>query len=280
MSKSILLGINTDEVLLQELAESTGCELGDWPIKYLGLPLGGNPPRIEFWDPVVSKVAKRLDGWKKAFLSRGGRLTLIQSVLQALPTYYLSLFKAPIGVLHSIEKIMRDFLWDGGDMVGGEHLVDWEVVCCAKDRGGLGIGNLGKRNKALLMKWLGRFPKEERSLWHKVIKSNFGLKPNLWDTKEDYKGTFRSPWKAISSLYTEFHQMVVFKVGNGNKIRFWEDVWVGENSLQALFPSLFRLSSLKSRPISEFFVQSSLSLGDNRSWNLHFTRNLLDREIY
>ena len=62
LSKSILLGINTDEVLLQELAVSTGCELGDWPIKYLGLPLGGNPRRIDFWDPVVSKVARRLDG--------------------------------------------------------------------------------------------------------------------------------------------------------------------------------------------------------------------------
>ena len=124
LTKSTLLGINTDEVLLQELAESTGCELGDWPIKYSGLPLGGNPRQIDFWDPLVNKVAKRLDGWKKAFLSRGGRLTLIHSVSQALPIYYLSLFKAPIDVIHSMEKIMRDFLWDGGDMVGGDHLVD------------------------------------------------------------------------------------------------------------------------------------------------------------
>ena len=37
-------------------------------------------------------------------------------------------------------------------MVGGDHLVEWEGVCLAKDRGRLGIGNLGKRNKALLMK--------------------------------------------------------------------------------------------------------------------------------
>ena len=74
---------------------------------------------------------------KKLSYLEGGRLTLIHSVLQALPIYYLSLFKAPVGVIHSMEKIMRDFLWDGGDMVGGEHLVDWEVVCRAKDRGGL-----------------------------------------------------------------------------------------------------------------------------------------------
>ena len=279
LSKSILLGINTDVTLLHQLADLSGCEIGDWPIKYLGLPLGGNPRRIDFWDPVVTKVAKRLDSWKKAFLSRGGRLTLIHSVLTALPTYYLSIFKAPIGVLHSIEKIMRDFLWDGGDMVGGEHLVAWEVVCLAKERGGLGIGNLEKRNKALLFKWLWRFPKEDRSLWHKVVKSIFGLHPNLWDTKVVDRVTFRSPWKAISSLYKDFHQLVSFKVGNGNKVRFWEDVWVGENSLKAMFPSLFRLSTLKSRPISEFYNLASLPPEGNACWNLHFTRNLLDREI-
>ena len=47
--------------------------------------------------------------------------------------------------------------------------------------------------------------------------------------------------------------MVSFKVGNKNKVRFWEDNWLGENSLEALFPSLFRISSHKSRPISDFW---------------------------
>ena len=152
MRKSTLLGINTDVDLLQNLAALSVCELGDWPIKYLGLPLEGNPRKIDFWDPVVTNVAKRLDGWKKAFLSRGGRLTLIHFVLSAIPIYYLSLFKASISMLNSMEKLMRDFLWEGGNLVGGEHLLDWDVVCLAKDKGGLGIGNLEKRNKALLMK--------------------------------------------------------------------------------------------------------------------------------
>ena len=69
------------------LADSVGCEMGTWPTKYLGMPLGGNPCSGTFWDPVLSKVAKRLDGWKRAFLSKGGRLTLIEAVLYAIPTY-------------------------------------------------------------------------------------------------------------------------------------------------------------------------------------------------
>ena len=54
---------------------------------------------------------------------------------------------------------------------------------------------------------------------------------------------------------------------------------MGENSLEAMFASLFRLSSLKSRPISEFYNHSSLSMGGSTTWNLHFSRGLLDREI-
>ena len=124
LNKSTILGINTDPIILQELATLSSCEIGELPIKYLGIPLGGNPRKIDFWDPVLTKIAKRLDGWKKAFLSSGGRLTLIHFVLDSIPIYYLSLFKSPISVINSMEKIMRDFLWDGGDLVGGDHLVD------------------------------------------------------------------------------------------------------------------------------------------------------------
>ena len=68
LRKSIILGINTDGDLLHNLSTLSGCEVGVWPIRYLGLPLGGNSRKIDFWEPVVNKVAKRLDGWKKTSL--------------------------------------------------------------------------------------------------------------------------------------------------------------------------------------------------------------------
>ena len=98
-------------------------EVGVWPITYLGLQLRGNPRSRAFWDPIINKVTKRLDGWKKAFLSKRGRLTLIEAVLSAIPTYYFSLFRLPSGVSKELEKIMRNFLWKGADGDGGDHLV-------------------------------------------------------------------------------------------------------------------------------------------------------------
>ena len=128
------------------------------------MPLGGNPCSTTFWEPVITKVAKRLDGWKKAFLSNGGRLTLIEVVLSAIPTYFLSLFRMLLKVINEIEKMMRNFLWKGVDGVGGDHLVKWKLVARAKIKGGLGIGRIKEKNKALLFKWLWRFPLEQESM--------------------------------------------------------------------------------------------------------------------
>ena len=50
--------------------------VGTRPREYLGLPLGDNSGYLVFWDPVVEKLEKRLAGWKRAFLSKGKKLTL------------------------------------------------------------------------------------------------------------------------------------------------------------------------------------------------------------
>ncbi|KAL5538425.1 hypothetical protein UlMin_043523 [Ulmus minor] len=173
-------------------------------MKYLGLPLGGNPNSTEFWNPVVEKVGKRLDGWKKSVLSKGGRLTMIQSVLSSIPIYFMSLFKLPNGVAALLEKMMRQFLWDKEVGGKGKSLVDWKLVCSPKESGGLGIGNLLIRNKALLGKWLWRFPLEQHTLWAAVIRSKYGLNREGWDTNLVTVGSFRSPWKFIAQGTSNF----------------------------------------------------------------------------
>ena len=50
-------------------------------------------------------------------------MTLIKSTLSSLPTYFLSLFPIPAGVAHRLEKIQRDFLWNGMGEETKFHLV-------------------------------------------------------------------------------------------------------------------------------------------------------------
>ncbi|KAH9734302.1 reverse transcriptase domain-containing protein [Citrus sinensis] len=172
LRKSSIVGINFQDQKLIDLASSVGCEIGNWPLKYLGLPLGGNCGKADFWAPVLEKVERRLDGWKKACLSKGGRLTLIQSVLSSLCSYFMSLFQIPVSVAKRIEEAMRDFLWEGIGEGKKDHLVSWRVVSQPQSKGGLGLGNIINRNKALLGKWLWRFPLEVNSLWYCVLKTS------------------------------------------------------------------------------------------------------------
>ena len=98
-----------------------------------------------FWDPVIERISRRLDGWQKAYLSFGGRITLIQSCLKHMPCYFLSLFKIPASVAAKIERMQREFLWSGVGEGKRDHLVNWDVVCKPKSRGVLSFKPLAYR---------------------------------------------------------------------------------------------------------------------------------------
>ena len=62
LDKSNIYGINLEQNHLSRLAELLDCKASGWPIPYLGLPLGGNPKACGFWDPVIERISRRLDG--------------------------------------------------------------------------------------------------------------------------------------------------------------------------------------------------------------------------
>lgn len=274
MDKSSLVGINIGSERVMELADQLGCSVGSWPMTYLGLPLGGNPMSLEFWNPVVEKMHKRLDGWRKGFLSRGGRVMLVQSVLSNLPTYYMSVFKLPGQVADLLEKLMRNFLWDAQEDGKARSLVAWKTVQEPKERGGLGLGNLRKRNVALLGKWLWRFPLERRALWARIITSKYGLQPNGWDAKVVSRGSLRNPWKFISQGYGAFSANISFTVGEGSRVRFWQDHWLQDGPLQVSNPRIFSLTSKPDAWVSEVIRRNEAGL----EWDFRFRRPLSDWE--
>ncbi len=110
---------------IEGLANILGCKTASLPMQYLGLPLGAKFKSKEIWNPVLKKVERRLAGWKRSYLSKGGRLTLIKSTLLNLPTYFTSIFPIPVSVAKHIERLQRDFLWQGSGEEFKFHLVNW-----------------------------------------------------------------------------------------------------------------------------------------------------------
>ncbi|KAK3206960.1 hypothetical protein Dsin_021006 [Dipteronia sinensis] len=270
-------GGNNDSVW----ADCFGCNKADLPISYLGFPLGARPLAKTFWNPLMSRLEKRLASWKKKFLNKGGRMVLIKSVLSSIHTYYLSVFKLPVGVAMGIEKLQRSFFWDDGNMKRKIHAVDWVSICRSKRNGGLGIGRMEDKNKSLLAKWVWRFGKEENSLWRRVICAKYGIPCGTitWDWKSSESASFFV--KTVSSLYSAGSLTEKFLkdglkiiIGNGRRANFWNEPWGKELPLKFSFPRIFALAVDKSGVVEDFGRWQ----GSNWVWEVPLRRPLFDWE--
>ena len=179
------------------MAVELGCRIGSFPVKYLGLPLGARHKALSTWDGVEERMRRRLARWKRQYLSKGGRITLIKSTLASIPIYQMSIFRMPKSVAKRLEKLQRDFLWGGGNTGRKIHLINWKVMCTQKEKGGLGIRRMGPLNKALLGKWIWRFAVEKEVLWKKVIGVKHGLEDGGWKSKEAWGPFGVGVWKEI-----------------------------------------------------------------------------------
>ena len=103
------------------LAEILGCRIGSLPMTYLGMPLGVSHKSPTVWNSILERIERKLAGWKKMYLSKAGRLTLLKSTLASLPTYFLSFFTFPTHVANKLRgckgiscgRTPRLIWWDG-----------------------------------------------------------------------------------------------------------------------------------------------------------------------
>ena len=51
------------------MVDVLGFNQGSFPMKYLGLLLGGNVGDSSIYNPIIEKMERRLAGWKRLYLS-------------------------------------------------------------------------------------------------------------------------------------------------------------------------------------------------------------------
>nr|CAN77925.1 hypothetical protein VITISV_028684 [Vitis vinifera] len=232
------------------------------PLFIWGCPLGRLIGPLPFGMGVEEKMRRKLALWKRQFLSKGGRITLIKSTLASIPLYQMSLFRMPKSVARRLEKLQRNFLWGGANGGNKAHLIKWEVVCMDKKKEGWG-------------KWIWRFAWAKEELWKKVLEAKYGQEEFGWRTRKA-NGVFGvGVWKEILKESTWCWENMVFKVGKGNKVRFWIDPWCGNNVLSEAFPDLFSMAAQRNVTVEDYWDQN-LSQG---GWSLRLLRDFNDWEL-
>jgi hypothetical protein len=158
--KSEVLMISTDSEKTIKYSDMYNCAVGQWPIKYLEVPLAGSRLHIKDWMKLVERVLKKLDSWQCSSLSSGGKLVLLDACLSNTPTYAMSIYLLPKTVVKKIDGTRKRFFWQGGGTEKKYHLVKWCLIARPKNKGGLGVKDLRKMNLSLLCKWWWKLENE------------------------------------------------------------------------------------------------------------------------
>ncbi|KAJ9567283.1 hypothetical protein OSB04_003249 [Centaurea solstitialis] len=285
INKCNIFGIGIPEEEVVGWARVIGCGSGSLPFIYLGLPVGASMKRVSHWEKIIIKFKNKLSSWKAKWLSFGGRLSLVKSVLSSLPLYYFSLFHAPVSVIKLLERVRSNFFWGVGGSPGeskvikkGRAWVKWDKVLESFEWGGLNVGGLREMNWSLIGKWwLG----DRGSLWRNIIQSIYGEKGGL-ELGSGGVSRGSSVWRAVINMGRvidgtgcNFSRSFGKIVGNGGSTKFWEDRWVGGEVLKERFPRLYNLETCKGALVAD---RGSV-VGSEWVWKWNWRRLPFGREV-
>ena len=87
-----------------------GCNAGEYPFRYLRIPMHHRKLLNFEWGKVEEHFEKKkLFCWKAKYLSYGGRLVLLNSILISLTMFMMSFFEIPKRVLKNLDHFRSRF---------------------------------------------------------------------------------------------------------------------------------------------------------------------------
>lgn len=91
----------------------------------------------------------------------------------------------------------------------------------------------------LLSSWVKRYNTNGQKIWKQLLDSKYGAdNPNLWCASVNGASQFfRGLMWAAQAARLGYR----WKVGDGRKIKFWEDNWLGQSSLAIQYWEIYVL---------------------------------------
>lgn len=111
LEKCVVYFVRTSAEMEAHINNVLGMTKGELPFRYLGVPLSSKKLTLPQCRMVCDKITARLQMWTIKFLSYGGRLQLLKSVVEGIHSFWSQIFLLPKRVLKMIDIKCRSFLW-------------------------------------------------------------------------------------------------------------------------------------------------------------------------
>lgn len=122
LSKSGLIGGRfMDSRLKSHLAAALNMQLWDNPGKYLGLPADWGRSKTSALHWIKERVDMKMEGWKECLLNQAGKEVLIKAVIQAIPSFAMSMVRFPKNFCDKICSSVAQFWWRSRGKHRGIH---------------------------------------------------------------------------------------------------------------------------------------------------------------
>ncbi|KAL5555671.1 hypothetical protein UlMin_037907 [Ulmus minor] len=191
---------------------------------YLGLPCFSGKNKSKLFTSIKDRVWNKLCGWKSKLLSAGGREILTKTIIQAIPTYSMNMFKIPISLIKELHRLCARFWWGGDTSKQKMHWCTWEQLCVHKKNGGMGFRDLRLFNKAILAKQAWRIHTQPSSLVARVLQGFYFTSSSFLQVKKSNAASF--VWRSILWGRELFLQGARWKIGCGKDTYIYHDRWL------------------------------------------------------
>ncbi|XP_040987705.1 uncharacterized protein LOC121235427 [Juglans microcarpa x Juglans regia] len=187
---AVFFSSNTKEVDKRLILEEGGAVLRGNYENYLGLPVVVGRSKYNAFRGIKEKVWRKINNWKNSFLSAVGKEVLIKAVLQAVPTYTMSVFQLPKQLCKELNVMLGRFWWGNQKSGNGVHWCSWERMGKQKGKGGLGYRGLESFNLALLAKQGWRILQNETPIAAKILKEKYLKNKSLLEASLEHRPSF------------------------------------------------------------------------------------------
>lgn len=119
----IIFSKNCPQHLKQKISTILHMKEWDKPGKYLGLAADWGRSKHLMLKEICARVIEKIKGRREKFLSQADKDILIKVVLQAIPSYSMSILKYPNSLCKKIMTHLAKFWWAGSGKENGIHWV-------------------------------------------------------------------------------------------------------------------------------------------------------------